>query len=223
MQIRDLRTFYVTADPHFGHKRVWELRGFDSAQAHDAFLVEKMQSVLDENSTLIIIGDVSMNTKDLAPLKDVPGKKILVAGNHDEIWHRRSRPRSVRRALGSIGKYTPYFDEIVTSGTWFLDIQDIKEEGVTGVVISHLPVIGDHQDTDRFQEVRPKKGIQPVLCGHVHAAWRTNNRQLNVGVDVNDYTPLPMREAIREAIALDGFGADPDVSTTGPWNQFGLA
>jgi calcineurin-like phosphoesterase family protein len=26
--------------------------------------------------------------------------------------------------------------------------------------------------------------------GHVHTSWRLNGRQLNVGVDVNDYAPI---------------------------------
>ena len=222
MQLRDLDRFFVTADPHLGHERVRVIRGFDSQLAHDNFLVRRMQSVLNEKSTLIIVGDVSMNAKHLSPLSDVPGKKILISGNHDELWHRRSKSRSVRKALGSIGNYTPYFNEVVTSGVWFLDIQDLKT-GDPGVVISHLPVVGDHQDTDRYQEVRPRKGTLPVLCGHVHAAWRTNNRQLNVGVDVNDFKPLPMRDVIQEVLALPGFGANQDISASGPWSRFGLA
>jgi calcineurin-like phosphoesterase family protein len=42
----------------------------------------------------------------------------------------------------------------------------------------------------------------PLICGHVHEAWRVRGRMLNVGVDVNDFTPVSQEQVAEEVRAM---------------------
>lgn len=210
-----MRKHSVTADLHFGHKVVAKIRGFDDVVEHDAFIVERFNKVLPKDGTLWVLGDAAMSIRLLEPLKQLRGRKILVAGNHDHVWHRRSKPKYVRRALKRIPQYLEYFDEVYSSGSVVKKIYGEK------VVLSHLPVKMEFKG-DRFKERRPLPGSLPVLSGHVHSHWRTDGRQLNVGVDVNDFLPLRMVSAVNEASKLTGHGGAELQLLKGEWNQFGL-
>ena len=60
------------------------------------------------------------------------------------------------------------------------------------VLLSHYPYLGDsHSQTDRYADVRAKDEGLPIIHGHVHGSWHIRGRQYNVGVDVNNFTPVP--------------------------------
>src|SRR5699024_4102996 len=62
----------------------------------------------------------------------------------------------------------------------------------TNFLMSHLPYIGggDHTPEERHTQYRLMNEGMPLLCGHVHDAWKFNGNQFNVGVDVNDFEPV---------------------------------
>lgn len=65
-------------------------------------------------------------------------------------------------------------------------------------LMSHLPYHGegDHTPGERYSEYRlPNEGM-PLLCGHVHEAWRFKDNQFNIGVDVNDFMPVTADEVV---------------------------
>lgn len=55
-------------------------------------------------------------------------------------------------------------------------------------MVSHLPADGNHYTVERYPNQRPNPGRLPLICGHVHHLWKTHGRQVNVGVDVWDWT-----------------------------------
>lgn len=63
-------------------------------------------------------------------------------------------------------------------------------------LMSHLPYEGDHTEDERYNEYRlPNEGM-PLLCGHVHEAWKFRGNQFNVGVDVNNFRPVTANEVV---------------------------
>lgn len=210
---------WITADTHFGHKFVVALRGFDDVAEHDRMLIENWNSVVAPNDAVYHLGDVSMSLHGLESVAKLNGRKILVAGNHDQCWHRRSNRSDIRRALRKIDTYYQAgFCEVITSGSM---IYTPAKSGP--VLLSHLPMRGDHMGEERYGKRRPPPGELPILCGHVHGAWRIDGgKQLNVGVDVNGFRPILINDAIAEVRALEGTGA-AGASIEGPWNEFGLA
>lgn len=68
-------------------------------------------------------------------------------------------------------------------------------------LMSHLPYhnSGDHTPGNRYNEYRlPNEGL-PLLCGHVHDAWKFNGNQFNVGVDANDFKPVSANTVVEWA------------------------
>lgn len=215
-------TYFVTSDTHFGHRFVAELRGFGSTEEHDLYLQDRWNAVVGPDDTVYHLGDVSLSLRDLPSMKrcHLNGHLVLVAGNHDECWHRRSHLRDARRAVSSVEQYLDAgFETVYTSGSIL-----VNPDGRGSVLFSHLPVEGDHKAKDRYQDRRPGHGDIPVLCGHVHSEWRTRPgwAQLNVGMDVNNFTPIPLSAALREVRSMRGTGAS-GAAVDGPWNGLGLA
>lgn len=74
-----------TSDLHLGHQLAARLRGFDSVEAHDLFIIETLKRQCDKRTVLWVLGDVAMRIDSLAMLSEVPGRKRLVRGNHDNF------------------------------------------------------------------------------------------------------------------------------------------
>jgi len=170
-----------TADLHLGHQLVAELRGFNSIAEHDGFIMDRLRSSVRKHDVLWVLGDYSVSKHEYARslLRSVYCRKILIPGNHDPEhgMHRGAWNRQVD-ALDT-------FDAV-------LNYQRIRL-GKINFLMSHLPYHGegDHTPGNRYNEYRlPNEGM-PLLCGHVHEAWRFKGSQFNVGVDVNDFKPVP--------------------------------
>ena len=76
---------YVIADPHFGHRKVAELRGFTGITEHDAELVRRWNATVSGQDVVYILGDVSMHARlGWGNLTALNGTKKLAMGNHDK-------------------------------------------------------------------------------------------------------------------------------------------
>lgn len=209
------RKVFVTSDLHFDHRFIAGLRGyvpadeeekddsryesFEGAYRMTSDLIRAYNSIVDENDIVINLGDVTSGSyKSLVHVEDLNGIRVLIAGNHDAVWTRQ-KPFSnkVNR------RYSDVFDYIVTKGSILLGGED-------DILLSHLPVVGDSHDYEsRYDNMRMPvvdNGI-PVICGHVHGAWETNGRNLNVGVDWHD-GPITLEDAVSRAKSLTGFGSE---------------
>lgn len=71
---------FVIADLHFGHKKLAELRGFDSTQAHDDAIVAAWNRTVRSADSVYVLGDVFR----LERVADLNGNKKLAMGNHDQ-------------------------------------------------------------------------------------------------------------------------------------------
>lgn len=70
---------FVIADPHFGHRKVAEVRGFDSTDEHDAALVDAWNQTVDRRDVVYVLGDLFKHAR----MADCNGIKKLAPGNHD--------------------------------------------------------------------------------------------------------------------------------------------
>lgn len=101
------------SDLHLGHALAARNRGFNSIQAHDESIILALDKVCTKRTILWVLGDVAMSITSLHLLAEVPGKKILIRGNHDRF---------------QFLVYTKYFD--VVDG--FVNYK--------GMWISHCPI-----------------------------------------------------------------------------------
>lgn len=176
-------TVWYSSDPHFGHVNILKYCGrpFVDVDEMNAAIVDRWNAVVKPADSVWVLGDVALSTKNLGPVAQLNGRKTLVAGNHDSCWEGHKRWRRAVQTYRDAG-----FDGVVTSGV--VDMHRLP--GGIVVRMSHLPYAGDSHGEDRFADRRPVDDGLPLLCGHVHEAWKVRGRQLNVGVDQWDYTPV---------------------------------
>lgn len=185
---------WFTADLHLSHANIitYTQRPFASVQEMDAELIRRINATVDPEDELWILGDVALGKIDesLAWVREIRCTPRLISGNHDRCWGGHRRPSRVR------AERQRYLD------AGFATIDDEHDTTIAGVrvTLSHFPFAGDHTDRDRFSHARPADEGQWLVCGHVHNAWRQIGRQINVGVDVRDFTPVSEDE-IAEIIA----------------------
>lgn len=176
-------TTFFTSDTHFGHARIIELSGrpFSSVEEMNETMVERWNAVVGTSDIVYHLGDAVMglfedNVKYLGQLN---GTKFLVPGNHDRV---SSVERPSRRE-----RFRHFYED---NGFTILDEQFTLSVGSEAFDVSHYPFEGDSHDEDRHAALRPVRQGRRLLHGHVHEKWKVKDDQFNVGVDVNDFTPI---------------------------------
>lgn len=184
-----MSTIWFTADTHFGHGNVIKHcnRPFSSAEEMDESMIEKWNAVVGKNDVVYHLGDVGLgsDTHTLECVSRLRGHKRLISGNHDSVHPRH------RKSAGRQRTWMQYFESVSP----FEQIKIGRHE----VMLSHFPYGGDHTEGDRFNQYRLRDEGLFLLCGHVHTAWLMKDRQLNVGVDMNDFEPAPL-DAVAEVV-----------------------
>ena len=171
---------WFTSDTHFGHSRIIELcnRPFATVEEMNEALIHNWNSVVDPDDVVYHMGDAVMGSfaENVKLLGRLNGRIYLMEGNHD-----RHSP-----AYRANDNARARFEEMYTDqGVILGDGQDELWVGTHWVTISHYPFTDE-----RYPELCPIDNGQWLIHGHVHDEWQINGRQINVGVDVWDYTPV---------------------------------
>lgn len=193
---------WFTSDLHLGHAKIIELshRPFDTIDDMNNEIIRRWNSVVAPDDKVFVLGDVAMGTiaQTLPLVQHLQGHKLLIPGNHDRCWS------------GAFGKHAEELPSYPGYQRWLKAYQDVgftvlHEQMLAwwGFELCHFPYIGDSHDEDRFTDYRPADNGRWLVHGHVHSKWQVNGRQINVGVDVWDFTPVPL-EKILEIIEKSG-------------------
>lgn len=177
-------TVWFTADTHFRHRNLiakGHREGFDTIEDHDQALIERWNDRVRRDDTVWHLGDFAMGpARDFLPIvAQLHGTIHLVTGNHDAPWPANRDSAKHQRVWLDAG---------------FASVQAFARRKVAArdVLLSHFPYEGDHKPEDRASQYRLRDEGLPLIHGHVHCLWWARNRQLNVGVDVNDFQPVPL-------------------------------
>jgi len=158
---------YFTSDWHIGHERLvlkYCNRPFRTVREHDKELPKIANSILTEDDTLYMLGDLTLAghdylnlfTKLMSNIKC--GKMVFIWGNHDQF--------SWRNYL-KMG-----FDSIHSE--------------------LYLPEHNLYLTHDPANSIKDMSKLW--LCGHVHQRWKQISNTINVGVDVWDFKPVSIQE-----------------------------
>lgn len=167
---------FFTADLHFGHENIIKQcrRPFKNIEQMDKALIQNWNSVVKEEDEVYILGDFTMKSAYAAQqyFSALNGKKYLVRGNHDE--------------------FAEDYDMGLYGLEWIKDYYKLEEREVE-LVLFHYPVLE--------WENKGKNSIH--LFGHIHnnkkmmeAVKNLGGKAMNVGVDVNDYTPVSIGKVL---------------------------
>lgn len=186
----DLDRVFVVSDPHFGHANIIKYchRPFPDAETMDRALIVNWNATVPPAATVWVLGDMTIKPDKLGSLlRQLNGRKTLVAGNHDQphpvSLSNKGRPPEALSAYARAYRDAG-FDAVHLGGAFTLP--DFGR-----VLVCHYP----YADRPDWLKVRfPADGETPLLHGHVHDKWRFRGRMLNAGVEVQDYRPMSLRE-----------------------------
>lgn len=126
---------WMTSDLHFGHGNIIGFcnRPFAAVAGMNQHLQAQLAKV-DPQEWLVIVGDLAMGDHDeaMAWIRSIPGRKVLVLGNHDLRRDGRCLYLNEQASDGSL-----LFEAVVP----FLHWQGVGDQRV---FVSHYPATVDH-------------------------------------------------------------------------------
>lgn len=198
-------SIYAIGDLHLSFDDTKPMNVFGRAwDGHFEKISEDWRAKATENDIVLIPGDISWAMKlpdalkDLSRLKDLPGKKIFIRGNHDYWWNgitklRDSAPDSsfyfLQTDAVKIGKHifvgsrgwtcpgSPDFsaeDEklFAREAERFRLALDcgkaLREEGDELIVLIHYPPFSLRSPDTDFTRLFEAYGVKKVVFGHLH-------------------------------------------------------
>ncbi len=166
-------------------------------------LEKNWRAIVKEEDTVVIAGDVSWAMKledtaaDFAFIHSLPGKKLILKGNHDYWWSTKKKIEEFlqSRGFGTIGivhnNAVPVGDMAVCGTRGWLynsstaedrkivnrevgrlnaSIDDAVRQGAEPIVFLHYPPVYDGAACTEILEVLKSRGIKKCYFGHVHGS-----------------------------------------------------
>lgn len=194
---------WFTADLHLGNGMAIARLGrpFQTVGQMDAAITARWNERVAEDDTVWLLGGVG----DPALLPKLNGRKYLVAGDRDPVFHTNGSASSREHFTAVVTG-----DGIRRSGRAVrLPLLGGPPFGHPVVLVSHFPYVTDetrHHPYVDYHPQPPKKGPRPWLL-HGDAAWAIDptGRQINVSADAWDFAPVSADEV---AALIKDFTAD---------------
>lgn len=140
------KKFFIS-DLHFGHSNAlrFDHRPFETIEEHDSELIRRWNASVGKNDEVYILGDVSWRNPSIAAdtMKQLNGRKYLIAGNHDF-------------KLRNHGAFRSCFEEIC-------DYKVLRMPDKPSLVLCHFPI--PCFDKHLHGQIH--------LYGHVHISWES--------------------------------------------------
>ena len=167
---------WFSSDFHFGHNKsfIYEPRGFTDVYQAANTIIDNCNNVIHQDDDFYILGDCMLgdSTFGLSCLRQLPGHKHLILGNHDT-------DERIKLYQGS---------NIFTSIAWGGRIQS----GKYSFYLSHYPqMMGNYKDRHPTWS----------LSGHTHSKQifqYGDNCIYNVAVDAHNCKPVCIDEIVND-------------------------
>ncbi|MBR6407152.1 MAG: metallophosphoesterase [Clostridia bacterium] len=192
-------SIFAIADTHLSFGTDKPMNVFSGWSDHILRLKNNWERLVEPDDTVVIAGDISwaMNLDealdDFKFLQSLPGKKIIMKGNHDYWWTSRAKMEGFFAANGLDSLSVLHNNAISCEGMavcgtrgWFFDAQEddrvlLRErmrlvrsiEAAHGmqlepIVFLHYPPVYDGQVCEEIFGALKEYGINRCYYGHVH-------------------------------------------------------
>ena len=171
---------FLTSDTHFGHNKpfLYEPRGFASIEEMNEAVIERWNSIVNENDLVYHLGDVYLNDYDVSQLKRLHGNIILIRGNHDT-----DRKISDIYATGKLATNNIHTSELIKFGKLSL-------------FLCHYPVLTANYDEKHFSQHTLS------IHGHTHLPDKFDDSHnpflYNVCLDAHNCYPVPIEQVVSD-------------------------
>lgn len=173
-----MNKIYLTSDLHLGHDRdfVWGARGFNSVEEMNNTLIERWNSIVDDEDDVYILGDLVLGPiGNVDLLKELKGRIHIVFGNHDTDMRR------------TIYKELPN----VVEADWAIMLKYRKYH----FYLTHFPSMTGNIEKESLKQCTLN------LFGHTHQTEKFFNDlpyMYHVGVDTHNGYPVLLDNIIEE-------------------------
>ena len=185
---------WLSADSHYYHKNILKFckRPWNTVAEMNEGLIANHNARVKKDEHWYHLGDFSFggtkNTTEI--LKRLHGFKICIRGNHDPDaatllkmgWDKvyENHELTLNDGVNKVKVYLSHFPYHPV----------LYHSNVAGTITSINDV---NQDTRYLHKRILPDGEHWLLHGHVHEAWKVQpeHKMINVGVDVNDFCPVP--------------------------------
>lgn len=165
---------YFWSDQHFNHNNIirFSNRPFHTTVEMNEYMYAEYFALVKPEDLVIFGGDIAFGDVEETRerLLQLPGKKILVMGNHDF-----DKNKVIFREYHS-------FDATVMAFVY----QEIFDKHICNVLVTHYPL-----DLSYL----PENTIN--VHGHIHCHL-AGERRINMAVEHTEYAPMSLREKIKE-------------------------
>jgi len=196
-------SIFALADPHlsFGVSKPMDI--FAGWAGHIPRLEQNWRRLVRAEDTVVLPGDVSwgMSLEEALPdfqfLHDLPGRKIILKGNHDYWWNTRKKLEALWAANGLDSLELLHNNAILSedvalcgSRGWFFDCEAAEERRVllreagrlrtsiqagkrlsdTLCVFLHYPPIANDRVCEEIMQVLAEEQVPRCYYGHLHGA-----------------------------------------------------
>lgn len=194
-------SLFAIADPHLSlgtDKPMDVFRGWDNYVNR---LTENWKKLVTEDDTVVIGGDISWAMKlyeteeDFKYLNSLPGKKLLLKGNHDYWWDTLSKINRYLEekqfdSIRIIFNNSYEAGEYVICGTrgWLIDSQSDEDKHILSrecgrlrlslesaknsdkekIVFLHYPPVYANFKSDEMISILKEYGVKKCYYGHIH-------------------------------------------------------
>ena len=198
-------TVYAISDLHLpaGNDKPMDIFG-SHWERHFERIIESWRAAVTENDLVLLPGDTSWAMRledarqDLNAIGELPGKKILIRGNHDYWWGSVSRVReALPEGMYALQNDCIRMDGYVIAGTrgWILpqegvEAEDIKifrrecarlrlslesaqkkrAEGDRLICMLHYPPLTDGMRDTEMTRILEEFKVDHVVYGHLHGS-----------------------------------------------------
>ncbi len=167
-------------------------------------IFSQWKNLVGSDDLVLMAGDLSWAMKleevvpDLKLLEDLPGKKVIIRGNHDYWWKSISSLREIlphdffaiqndairfdnvvvcgTRGWKGVERYNnlseedkKIFDrEVLRLGLTLESASKLRQEGDKLICMIHYPPVDLYQNDSQFSELFEKYNVDVVIYGHLH-------------------------------------------------------
>lgn len=194
---------FAIADPHLSLGCDKPMDIFSGWKDYVGRLERNWRALVDDKDTVVIAGDISWAMKleetkeDFAFLNNLPGRKLLLKGNHDYWWSTRKKIEDFLsdngfHTMGIIFNSAVALDTISVCGSrgWFYDAESDADKkvlnrevgrlqtsiamaetsGLEPVVFLHYPPVYGDEVCEEILSVLKEHKIRRCYYGHIHGA-----------------------------------------------------
>lgn len=199
-------SLYAISDLHLALSGEKPMHVFgDQWYKHDEKIERNWLLKIRDEDTVLIAGDISWSIKmeeglrELTWIHNLPGKKILIKGNHDYWWQSISKLNNLYEDMNFIQNNYFSYEDYAICGTrgWIspgenftshdrkiydreiirlrLSLDSAIKAGYKKLIVMvHYPPTNENSTETEFTKIFKEYGVQKVFYGHIHGPIFSN-------------------------------------------------